>query len=231
MYKKLLPLIVAAGLSSGCASIVGKRGAETLNLSSSPERADVTIADESGQVVYRGSTPTVVNLEKKRGYFSGKDYIITIAKSGYRNQTILVKTRPNGWYLAGNLLFGGLIGYLIVDPLTGAMWTFDTNAINANLANDGVSHSGAMGLHVVMLRDVPPELRGDLIQLSSSRGSPDNLGARALHHSARAFFVAHSCETPRDIVTAASAFFWSPIVVSIAERNGGVLWMPPGMKS
>ena len=129
----------------------------------------MTIADESGQVVYRGSTPTVVNLEKKRGYFSGKDYIITIAKSGYRNQTILVKTRPNGWYLAGNLLFGGLIGYLIVDPLTGAMWTFDTNAINANLANDGVSHSGAMGLNVVMLRDVPPELRGDLIQLSSSR--------------------------------------------------------------
>src|SRR3569623_1031517 len=169
MHKKLMPLIVAAGLSSGCASIVGKGGAETLNLSSSPERADVTIADESGHVVYRGSTPTVVNLEKKRGYFSGKDYMITIAKSGYRNQTILVKTRPNGWYLAGNLLFGGLIGYLIVDPLTGAMWTFDTNAINANLANDGVSQSGAMGLNVVMLRDVPPELRGDLIQLSSSR--------------------------------------------------------------
>src|SRR3569833_1821421 len=111
------------------------------------------------------------------------------------------------------------------------MWTFDTNAINANLANDGVSHSGAMGLNVVMLRDVPPELRGDLIQLSSSRSSPDYLVARALHHSARAVFVALSCETPRDIVTASSAVFWPPIVVSIAERNGGVLWMPPGMKS
>src|SRR3569832_821012 len=166
MYKKLLPLIVAAGLSSGCASIVGKRGAETLNLSSSPERADVTIADESGQVVYRGSTPTVVNLEKKRGYFSGKDYIITIAKSGYRNQTILVKTRPNGWYLAGNLLFGGLIGYLIVDPLTGAMWTFDANAINANLANDGVSQSGAMGRRNCAATSSSFPLRDDLLTIS-----------------------------------------------------------------
>src|SRR3569832_2386376 len=113
MHKKLMPLIVAPGSSSGSASIVGKGGAETLNLSSSPERADVTIADESGHVVYRGSTPTVVNLEKKRGYFSGKDYMITITKSNNKNQTNKNKTKPNGWYLAGNLLFGGLIGYLI----------------------------------------------------------------------------------------------------------------------
>lgn len=28
----------------------------------------------------------------------------------------------NGWYI-GNLLFGGIIGLLIVDPATGAMWT------------------------------------------------------------------------------------------------------------
>src|SRR3569833_2714790 len=147
----------------------GQGGAETLNLSSSPERADVTIVDEAVQVVYRGSTPTVVNLEKKRGYFSGKDYIITIAKSGYWNQTILVKTRPNGWYLAGNLLFGGLIGYLIVDPLTGAMWTFDTTAINANLANDGVSHSGAINQNKNKQQKKPPKKHGDLIQLSSSR--------------------------------------------------------------
>src|SRR3569832_1613787 len=140
MYKKLLPLNVAAGMSSGCASNVGKRRAETLNLSSSPERADVTIADESGQVVYRGRTPTVVNLEKKRGYFSGKDYIITIDKSGDRTQAIMVKTRPNGWFLAGNVLLGGLIGYLIVDLLSCAMWSFDTFAIYANLAIDWVSH-------------------------------------------------------------------------------------------
>src|SRR3569833_1632021 len=96
-------------------------------------------------------TPTKKKHKKKRGYFSGKEYIITIAKSGYRNQTILVKTRPNGWYLAGNLQIGGLIGYLIVDPLTGAMRTNDTKANKAKQANDGVSHSGAMGLNVVML--------------------------------------------------------------------------------
>lgn len=166
MGKKLLPLVLAAGLLSGCASIVGQGGAEAIKLSSSPDQADVSIADETGRIVYRGNTPTVVNLEKKKAYFSGKDYTITITKPGYKDQTILVKTRANGWYLAGNLLFGGLIGYLIVDPLTGAMWTFNTKDVNVNLAGEGLSNKDAMGLNVVMLRDVPPELRDDLVRLS-----------------------------------------------------------------
>ena len=33
-----------------------------------------------------------------------------------------IKPTPNGWYLAGNFIFGGLLGWLIVDPATGAMW-------------------------------------------------------------------------------------------------------------
>lgn len=169
MHKKTCSLLVAAGLLAGCASIVGKGGSETLNLSSSPDRANVTITDEAGQVVYRGNTPTVVNLEKKKAYFSGKDYTVVISKSGSQNQTIQVKTRPNGWYLAGNLLFGGLIGYLIVDPLTGAMWTFDTNAVNVNLLGNAVSRNGVMGLNVVMLRDVPPALRDELVALKAAQ--------------------------------------------------------------
>src|SRR3569833_666726 len=58
----------------------GQGGAETLNLSSSPERADVTIADESGQVVYRGSTPTKKKHKKKQNKNSNKKNKNTIAK-------------------------------------------------------------------------------------------------------------------------------------------------------
>ena len=43
----------------------------------------------------------------------------------------VLETRMNGWYL-GNIIFGGLIGALIVDPATGAMWTFKENDIMMN---------------------------------------------------------------------------------------------------
>ena len=36
----------------------------------------------------------------------------------------------SGWYAGGNLFFGGLIGYLIVDPMTGAMWTLKDLHVN-----------------------------------------------------------------------------------------------------
>jgi len=39
----------------------------------------------------------------------------------------------SGWYW-GNILIGGLIGMLVVDPLTGAMYKLPDGA-NANLGN------------------------------------------------------------------------------------------------
>ncbi len=33
-------------------------------------------------------------------------------------------TKLDGWYF-GNLIFGGLLGILIIDPATGAMWRLD----------------------------------------------------------------------------------------------------------
>jgi hypothetical protein len=30
--------------------------------------------------------------------------------------------------------FGGIVGLLVIDPATGAMWTLDTNEVNVSLA-------------------------------------------------------------------------------------------------
>ncbi|MGC8769587.1 MAG: hypothetical protein ACP5Q2_09835, partial [Calditerrivibrio sp.] len=91
------------------------------------------IYDEKGDKVFEGESPTIVSLEKKRGFFQGKSYTVVISKPGYNEKTIKVNTTPNGWYILGNIVLGGIIGWLIVDPLTGAMWTFDTNDIKVNL--------------------------------------------------------------------------------------------------
>ena len=82
-------------------------------------------------------------------------------------QTVTVDTKANGWYIGGNILLGGLIGWLIVDPATGAMWTLDTKEINATLA---ASKQGTIiepnKAGIVLLQDVPLSLRSKMVKVS-----------------------------------------------------------------
>lgn len=63
-----------------------------------------------------------------------KSYKVLVSKEGYKDIEFTIDSRANGIYLAGNLVFGGLIGWLVVDPLTGAMWTLDISK-NPNIEN------------------------------------------------------------------------------------------------
>lgn len=152
---------------NGCATIMGQGGPESLNVRSAPDQATVVITDESGTKIFEGKTPTVLSLEKYKGFFSGKKYKVGISKPGYNEQTLSINTRVNGWYLGGNLLFGGLIGWLIVDPATGAMWTLDTKEVNVTLAasqEGGIITPNKTG--IVLLQDVPLSLRDKMVKVS-----------------------------------------------------------------
>ncbi|HSW53718.1 MAG TPA: hypothetical protein VLH59_01395 [Ignavibacteriaceae bacterium] len=151
---------------NGCATIFGWGGDESVNILSSPDEAKVVITEQDSLIVYEGITPAIVSLEKYNGYFSGKTYTIKISKEGYIDKTVVVDTKTNGWYLGGNLLLGGLIGWLIVDPLTGAMWTFDNNDVNVNL--ELVNHGGVINgndIGIILLQNVPKSLQGRMIEL------------------------------------------------------------------
>ena len=50
-----------------------------------------------------------------------EEYIITFTKNGYSQKTINISAELDGWYI-GNILLGGLIGMLIIDPASGAMY-------------------------------------------------------------------------------------------------------------
>lgn len=123
-------LIVLCIFITGCASFVS-RSVYPVNISGQPARADITIRDEQGTMVYKGQTPTVVNLKTSRGYFQGIDYRIVFNKDGYDDYHVDLVRGVDGWYIIGNAFFGSLAGWLIVDPLTGAMWTLPTE-INPN---------------------------------------------------------------------------------------------------
>lgn len=110
----------------GCASIVSDSKPK-VGLYSLPTNANYVIKDSNGGVVLKGVTPGAAILETSRGYFKSQSYTVTFQKDGYTETTVPLKSTVSGWYW-GNLLIGGLIGMLIVDPLTGAMYTLPDDA-------------------------------------------------------------------------------------------------------
>ena len=143
---------VLLALLSGCASIMSGSN-QSIRITSSPDEAKVVIFDQNNMKVWESSTPTSVSLKRGAGYFSGASYRVEITKSGYKKQTIQLSSSLNGgWYLAGNFLLGGFIGWLIVDPISGAMWTLNMDNINTDLAKE-VSLNPKDGSICVLLKD------------------------------------------------------------------------------
>lgn len=139
-WSAIAVAVVAAGVSSGCASIVKGTGPEKFTVQSRPPGADVKIFElPTNVVVASGKTPFTTALKKSRGFFQGAKYKVTLELPGFQTREALVDTRVSGWYVAGNIVFGGLIGWLIVDPATGAMWTLSSEQIDVPLEPPGVS--------------------------------------------------------------------------------------------
>jgi hypothetical protein len=170
LYGKIAACLLAIIALNSCATIIGKNRPESINIQSAPDQADIIIYDESGAKVFEGKTPTPVNLEKKRAYFSGKKYTVKISKAGFSEKTVTVNTRVNGWYIGGNIIFGGVfgaIGWLVVDPNTGAMWTLDARDINVALPEEkqegSIIDPHASG--IVLLQDVPVSLQNKMTNI------------------------------------------------------------------
>ncbi len=84
---------------------------------------------------------------------------MTFKKDGYQTKTVQVTGTVNGWYVA-NIIFGGLIGLLIVDPATGAMYTLNPSDVNAVLdANQTTAaQKNEQSLTVMLVKDIPVDM-------------------------------------------------------------------------
>lgn len=118
--KAVAVAVLAAVLSTSCATIVSDNNYPVV-VSSTPQQASYEIYNEDGNIVTNGITPNTVSLDSGAGYFDGETYTIKIKKEGYEDKIYILKSKLDGWYI-GNLLLGGWLGGLIIDPLTGAMW-------------------------------------------------------------------------------------------------------------
>ncbi len=166
--KKTANAIIAALVISvtGCASIIGK-SSYTVAIRSNPEGTHFVVKNSAGIAVHSGETPSTVALTSKKGYFKSEQYTVTFSKDGYTEQTVPLTASLSGWYW-GNILLGGLIGMLIVDPATGAMWKLPENVEGTlTQTNTAALESGiSPQLQVVTIDQIPENERYKLIKLN-----------------------------------------------------------------
>jgi hypothetical protein len=152
---------------SSCATIVGQKN-QPIAISSTPDQAKVTITDEKQAIVFEGNTPAEILLDKSDGrYFGGKTYVVKVDKAGYQPIKVTVNHELSGWYLFGNMAFGGLIGWFIIDPFSGAMYNLSPERIDAQLLQGGGNSSlSPNSISVVLLEDVPESLKKHMVRIN-----------------------------------------------------------------
>lgn len=161
---KVMFVALALALATGCASIVSD-SSYAVNITSTPANAEFKIVDSKGVVVYTGRTPSVVNLNSSAGFFKSEKYQVVFSKPGHDDRIVSLRASLDGWYF-GNILIGGLIGLLVIDPATGAMWKLP-EGIATDLSNRHNADAGNDGQFTVALLDhISTEQRAQLVPLN-----------------------------------------------------------------
>ena len=165
--KFFLSTLALAGalLSSGCASIVS-HSRWPVAVSSAPAGATVSIVNRRGQEVFSGVTPAAVQLKSGSSFFNREKYTLKFTMPGYDPKTAQLEADVNGWYF-GNIVFGGFIGLLIVDPATGAMYRIAQKEVQVALSQtqgfNNAPGADPNGLQILSITQIPANQRHLLI--------------------------------------------------------------------
>lgn len=136
-----------------------------LTLNSTPSESKIVITNKKGIEIFSGHTPATLKLKSRSGFFGKAQYQVKFMKKGYETKTVPVYFKLDGWYF-GNILFGGLIGMLIIDPATGAMYKLDTEFLNETLMkSDTTSSIEKEELKVYTLNNVPAKWKEHLVEI------------------------------------------------------------------
>jgi len=158
-------LLIALTLLNSCASIVSKSN-WPIHVSSDPAGASVTIVNRSGKVVYKGTSPAQLTLKSGAGFFKKESYTVRFEFEGYATQEVPLECKVNGWYW-GNILIGGLLGFIVIDPATGAMYKLETPFVDARLEKNATSGvNGERSLNISNINDLPKSRLKDLVRIN-----------------------------------------------------------------
>ena len=123
---------VCLSFISGCATILS-HGDKAISIISNPEGANVVVKDSrTYTTVSKNKAPCQVILERGDGWFLKKYYNLYLSKEGYISEQVEVTPTFNPLYIC-NIFFGGPIGMITVDALTGDMWQYYVDKIYVKL--------------------------------------------------------------------------------------------------
>ncbi|SFT39682.1 hypothetical protein SAMN05216474_0328 [Lishizhenia tianjinensis] len=137
IFKALSLLILVCGTNS-CATIVNGNESivsiETTNiLPQNSTGATYKIFTEYGELLREGRCPEQVVLKAGGFYFKRFVYHIKIEQPGFDPKYFVLRPRVDGLY-GWNILFGGgALGLLLVDPVSGAMYTLEGQNVSEYL--------------------------------------------------------------------------------------------------
>ena len=137
-----------------------------MKIDSSPE-ASFTIVDRKGNTVYSSKTPDTVELHAASDFLPAR-YRIIFEEEGYRKREVTIDAGIDLWVI-GNVIFGpGTLPGVVIDALTGSMYTLEGKNVLAQLKPESPPKSlkdGTRTLHVFALDDVPTHLRPHLVRI------------------------------------------------------------------
>jgi hypothetical protein len=157
-YLLVCVLVGSVGLVS-CATVL-QRGPEPVTITSEPPDAHVTITDlRTRQLLVRAITPVVAALARHAGYMRPARYQVVVEKPGYQPYSIVLQAELEKQYF-GNVVAGGPLGFLVIDPLTGAMYALPARIhavlVTADRAGAAGSSQAPLPLHIPVPQEDPP---------------------------------------------------------------------------
>ncbi len=145
--KKILTLgfvVLFVFTFTNCATII-HGSQQSVSISSNPSKAFVTV---DGREI--GKTPLTIDLKRK------DHHTVEINLDGYLPYETKFTRKVDGW-IAGNIIFGGIIG-LAVDAITGGMYKLTPDQISADLKNGNTTLLESKdGLYIAVVMKPNPE--------------------------------------------------------------------------
>ena len=160
---RILIVFISLLIFSNCATIVSK-STYPFTVNTEPSGVKVVIKKGNGKEVFKGNSPATVQLKAGAGFFKKASYTVTVTQDGYAEQTLPINFKLDGWYW-GNLFLGGVLGMLIIDPATGAMYKLEDEYMNINLTQSNTSIDSP-SFNVYDIANTPQEWRDNLVKIN-----------------------------------------------------------------
>lgn len=131
MKRALVTATAITIFTTGCATVISGT-TKTVQIKAQ-EGAKITVLDTNGRQAASGTTELTTDLPRGTGYWKAAGYQVKVSQPGHKAKSVDILPAFNPWYLTNLTPFVGIIGGLIVDPLSGAFYTFDKDQLDITL--------------------------------------------------------------------------------------------------